>query len=252
MLDDDVRQLRGEADVFVVLVAVLQEPGLVGLLQGVHEDGLVVPDGLLDILVGDGAEGPDVVLLLILVDLGNEANQAVLVAVDHGHAFRGVDLEVEEVPQVGRQVDDDDLQKHHAHKGEEILGEGGPLFVVEKHDGDLEIGDQVGDHRGDENGIDDLPAFLDADGEAAVNLDKADPGHGKGGHGNGRRPGRPPELPLVEAEKAEENREKHHKEQPLESQEERPLELFNKLFNHKSGYPFLHDSQRFPEIRQNL
>ncbi len=97
MLDDDVRQLRSEADVFVVLVAVFQKACFIGFLQGVHEDGLVIPDGLLDVFISDGAEGMDVVLLFILVDLGDEADKPLFVAVDDRYAFRGVHLEIEEV-----------------------------------------------------------------------------------------------------------------------------------------------------------
>ena len=125
-----------------------------------------------------------------------------------------------------------------------VFDEGRPFFVVIEHDGELEIGNQVGDYRGDEHGVDNLPAFFDADGKAAVDLNKADAGDGEGRHGNSCRPGSPPQFPFREAEKPEKDSEKCNKEKSLKSKQKRPLQFFDKLFDHGFWYPFLLRSQK--------
>ena len=170
-LADHVYHLKVVVDVLLLLIAVLNQVD--ALLDGhvVEEHRVIAGNHIqhLGVVVADDLV--HLVLLAEAVNLGDDVPQALPGGGDDAALLRGLQGEVDIVAKVGEEHNHHQLQQNHQQQAlRRLVDKVGVVLLAGVHNGELQVGDQIGDDGGQRHRVDNGPALLGADGVAAVDL----------------------------------------------------------------------------------
>ena len=126
---------------------------------------------------------------------------------------RGPGEKVHVVAEIGEEDDDKNLQHHHQQEQVgRLVDEVGVVLLAGVHNGQLQVGHQIGDDGGQCHGVDNGLALLGAHGVAAVHLHQGDAQHHEGHHGDAGGTGEVKQPGIIDAEDPEKDPEQAQKQ----------------------------------------